>query len=126
MEDITDPIIVKQRMRNRIIEQFETISSDGFSKLGISKAISLWDFFVNEDMKHYISEPVFSLNEIKAIWNFDSIWESTNIEEIDDQFNPQTYSLYPEIETLVLAAQDSLEVFKVRGEMPEDENIFTH
>lgn len=126
MEENADPIIVKQRMRNHIIEQFETISNDGFSKLGISKAISLWDFFVNEDMKDYICEPVFSLNEIKAIWKFDSIWESTNIEGIDDQFNSQTYSLYPEIEALVLAAQDSLEVFKKRGEMPEDKNIFTH
>ena len=88
------------------------------------KSITLWDFLVHEDMKLSICEPVYSSEEIKAIWHFDAIWNSIDIEPFGDRFDFNSYKKHPKLKELIQAAQECLEILEKRGRMPEDKEIF--
>jgi len=133
---VTDKIsqtLLYQRIRNRIIEYFEATSSYE-EQLAYearvpmvfvpNEVINEWeDWFRREYLPDYV-EPIFSKEEQESLGNFDQIWLSV----VDDTPNP-----LPKLTDLIgtepwerlrVAAEEALNVFRVRGMFDEEREEF--
>ena len=123
--------IILRRIRNRIIETLELASSfeeqiEYEKKVPIAnvptEVINQWEDWVTypKEIEVYYPDPVFTANERQVIKEFHKVWESVS-EKTPDPL-PQLTELFesPYWNKLKEAAQIGLEVFMVRGKLPED------
>lgn len=133
MTDDVSPMVVTQRIRNRIIEYLEVASSfemqqDYQAKAAFvhvpSEMFNQWEDWVQSDKLDWFVEPVFSMAEQAAIRKFDATLRAVA---------GDTPSVLPELSDLIgtepwdrlrTAAEAALEVFQVRGKFDEQREVF--
>ena len=122
MNEISDTLL-KQRLRNRIIEVLETFSDQSYvEKLGTDEIIECWYDFVDDEKLSFYNEPIFTKNEINALNRFHYTLESLfkkvpSTWSIQDLLNNEPWS------KLKSASTDELQIFMERGLLNEDEEI---
>lgn len=131
MTDDVSPMVVTQRVRNRIIEYLELASSfdkqlDYQTKAVFvsvpSEMINQWEDWVRSNRPDWYVEPVFSIPEQAAIWKFQAIWSSVADDmhslELSDLVKTEPW------ERLRSGAEQALKVFEVRGRFDEEREVF--
>ena len=129
--DNPSPIVLAQRIRNRIIEYLAIASSYAEQReyersvplVNVpSEIICQWEDWVRN--LDWFSEPVFSPNEQKAIREFHAIWESVAddtpriMPPLSDLIGMETW------ERLRQGAESALKVFEGRGKFSEEREAF--
>lgn len=122
-------LIVIQRIRNRIIEYLELVSSFNVQSayqaavpyINVpNEVINQWEDSVSPNWRNYIAAPVFSPEEIIAIAQFYDVWDAVAAAAPDPLPPLQILLDTGEWQRLASAAAESLTVFHVRGRLPED------
>lgn len=124
--------LLLQRIRNRIIENLEILSSfdeqrDYAVRVPIVyvpyELISSWEDYVSEPRPSHFSDPVFSEAERNAIQAFHREW-NTAADALPNNYPPFEDVLEaPYWAQLRDAASIALKVFAVRGKLSEDVEI---
>ena len=119
-EDVSS-LLVKQRIRNRIIENLEFASSfDQIAKTGAFEAINMWEDFVTGESFDYFDEPVFSILEQDAIRQFHVVWEECASQTKDDIFDARALEEIACWKNLQTIAASAVAVFQKRGRFSND------
>ena len=125
MKEISDKLL-KQRLRNRIIEVLEITSSpEEQKKCGPEEVINLWEDFVDEEKILFYDEPVFSFEEINEIRRYHNTWNYVcdntpdRIKSIEDATKIDCWV------ELQKEAAIALQVFMRRGKFVEEYEITT-
>ncbi len=129
-ESITEQLL-HQRIRNRIIEYWEWVSSyeaqrdyQARAPVGVfipSEAINQWEDHVQPDWREYLGAPVFSKAECGALAFYEGAWKYVSDAMPDD---PLEELIGTKVwEQLREAAERARQVFAERGKMPEDKEI---
>lgn len=126
--DNPSPQVVKQRIRNRIIDwcewcvDFETCDYQDFAEL-----INFWNDWWDSDDIDYYGPPVFTLQESQALAavevEHDRLCEATKI--LDPLDFPRIYAL-KEWTSCKRAAQVALTLLMSRGRLSEEEDMADH
>lgn len=83
------------------------------------EVINQWEDWVQPDWREYITAPVFTQGEIGAIADFYSSWDSV-ASETPDPLPPLDVLIgTDEWQQLAQAAASALEVFQIRGRIPD-------
>jgi hypothetical protein len=127
--------VILQRIRNRIIEHLETLSSIDAQLEYAAKVpyvyvpyelINGWEDWVDSARPADFSAPVFTGPECDAIERFHLEWDAA-AEALPDDYPPLEEVLASSYwKSLQCAASSSLKVFKIRGRLPEDEEAAQH
>ena len=75
---MVDPIIISQRIRNRIIEYLEFVEVVNAEtwQLKTSDVVNLWEGYVYRPVSRSdFSTPTYTSNEVDALLAFDASWE---------------------------------------------------
>lgn len=114
MTEVSDTVL-KQRLRNRLIEALENFFDDeAVLVLGTDEIINIWyDYADNEQIAFY-DEPIFSLAELNQIKSFSNLLESSH-DSIPSSWRLREIETCLEWKTLALAARDAYDVFMNRG-----------
>lgn len=113
-----------QRIRNRIIELLEIMTS--FSeqeKLGADEVVNMWQDWVDDERLHNYIEPVFSTEEQCSLAKFNTTWQ-----EVTDRF-PQFMPGIADLRTnkdwlhMMHEANTTLQSFNLRGKLSEEIEI---
>jgi hypothetical protein len=125
--------VVEQRVRNSAIEYFELAASfesqqQYESDVPIAhvpyEVINQWqDNFPDDPRMDNDLPSVFSPDEVEAIRNFHSVWDSAAEALPDDYPALGAVQALPEWDRLRRAAASALDVFERRGRMPEDREV---
>ena len=134
MNERISPILLDQRIRNRIIEYLEIASSydqqlEYEANVPIARVpneiINLWEDSVRRGHLDEFAEPVYSPNEQAAIRRFHAVWDGV-AKDTPDQMPPLSKLIGTEPwERLRVAAQQALAVFRLRGKFNEDREQFS-
>ena len=122
MSEISDTLL-KQRLRNRIIEVLDAFSDEECVEIiGTGEIIEQWYDYVDEERLVFYDRPIFSNEELNALKRFHNLLENSN------QKVPETWSLNEllgnkEWESLVSTAKEELQIFQKRGRMDEEQEI---
>jgi hypothetical protein len=129
------PILLDQRIRNRIIECLEIASSyDEQLKYEANvpiahvpnEIINMWEDSVDRSRLDEFAEPVYSPNEQAAIRRFHAVWEGAT-KDTPDRMPPLSKLIGTEPwERLRVAAQQALAEFRLRGKFNEDREEFSN
>jgi hypothetical protein len=123
MQEISD-ILLKQRIRNRIIEVIEIIASyEAWEEFGGDEVINMWDDWVDDNrIGHYI-EPVFTKQEQECMAELQN--RVNQVVDHAPQFLPSISELKGNAywSSLVLSASKALAIFNQRGRMSEEIEI---
>ena len=115
--------LIKQRLRNRIIESLECFADQkAIETLGTSEIINGWYDLVEEEHISFFDQPVFCLEEINAIRRFHNLIESA-YQTIPSAWTTAKLNNSKEWAALVLAAKEELEIFAKRGRLDEEKEI---
>jgi hypothetical protein len=129
--DQPSPLVVEQRIRNRLIEYFEWASSFGEQRAYqdvapvpvAGEVFEQWDDWTPEPVTADSFGPVCSRDEVEAMLSYDSV-HARAIVETPHVWEPlETFQTLPIWEELRQAAADALTVFRRRGTFPEDHEI---
>ena len=126
MNDVSDTLL-KQRLRNRIIESLETfVDTSSVEKLGTDEIIELWYDFAGdadeEDRLGFFDEPVFSQGEIASLKDFCNLIDST-YKDVPTSCNYADLAENRAWKDLDAAAAKELEVFMIRGMLSEEHEV---
>ena len=131
--DNPSPMLVAQRIRNRLIEYFETTASYPMQQafqLNVpavhvpTEIINQWEDWVDTQRLDGFIEPVFSQAEQVALREFHEVWEGavkdtpTQMPELSDLIGKAPW------ERLRQAAEKALWVFNTRGKLNEEQDAF--
>lgn len=117
------------RIRNRIIEYLELAASHEEQTAYQTAAphihvpnevINRWEDWVRPDWQRYMTAPVFSLAEIEAIAAFHSSWDAVASATPDPLPSLGALTGTEQWQRLAKAATSALEVFQIRGYLPEN------
>jgi hypothetical protein len=127
-------MLLDQRIRNRIIEYLEMASSyDEQLRYEANVPIACvpneiingWEDSVHRGQLNEFSEPVYSRDEQVAIGRFHAVWDGV-AKDTPDQMPPLSELNGTEPwERLRVAAQQALDVFRMRGKFNEDREQFS-
>ena len=132
MSENISPILLAQRVRNRIIEALELSSSCEEQRTYQDKVplvhvphevINQWEDWVNPISVPGLVPPVFSQEEVAAITDFQAVWDDVcdkTPNPLPDLTTLQQSELWSRLRE---AARDSLAVFARRGRFPDDEPL---
>ena len=126
--------IVEQRIRNRVIEYFEMVSSLAAQQAYEEKGppfvnvpyeiINQWEDWIPNDPRSDIKPlSVFSPEEMAALGEYQGVWEKAADELPDDYPELLSVQSLPGWEQLTRSAGVASEVFGHRGRMPEDREV---
>ncbi len=122
MSEISDTLL-KQRLRNRIIESLDAFADEETVKvIGTDEIIEVWYDYMDDERQLFYDAPVFSPDEINAIKRFHNLLESTY------KMVPSTWKLEEikgckEWSALVSAAREERAMFMKRGLLDEEREI---
>ena len=123
MTSISDTLL-RQRIRNRLIEYFDT-SFEEIASLGAFEVINMWEDIVpNGWDEAFFMEPVFSPEEQEHIKRFCSTWGVTADATLDDIFCIAELEQALEWRTFLGKAKSALDCFMKRGKFAEDTDQF--
>tara|TARA_R110002051_G_scaffold207936_1_gene273782 strand:- start:814 stop:1185 length:372 start_codon:yes stop_codon:yes gene_type:complete len=112
--------LLQQRIRNRIIEYFDT-SFEEIAKWGAFETINMWEDVVPHGWdKDFFSEPVFSKEEQAHIKQFCSTLERTAEATPIDIFDVNTLLKSRDWSNFIHGARSAFEHFSERGKFSED------
>ncbi len=116
--------LLQQRIRNRIIENFESFTNPTWTnRLGTDEMIAMWFDFVQEnDTFAFFSEPVFTKKEQAYIKEFHYLLMSS-YDTIPSTWEHEALQNNNNWTKLVKAANEALDIFMSRGRFSEDEEI---
>lgn len=114
MNEISDTVL-KQRLRNRLIEALENFFDDkAIISLGTNEIMKIWyDYADNEQIAFY-DEPIFSSAELNQIKSFSSLLDFS-YESIPSSWQLREIESCLEWKTLASAARDAYDIFMKRG-----------
>ncbi|HSD16605.1 MAG TPA: hypothetical protein VLC71_05000 [Thermomonas sp.] len=124
---MTDDIVLR-RIRNQIISYLELAASKeeqieyqaAASHIHVpNEVINQWEDWVKPDWRDHMIAPVFTQDEIQAIADFYSAWESVASRTPDPLPRLDVLFGTKEWQKLAQAALSSLEVFQIRGHLPD-------
>ncbi|MEM9234368.1 MAG: hypothetical protein AAGA69_09055 [Pseudomonadota bacterium] len=116
--------LLQQRIRNRLIEYFDT-SFEEIASWGAFEIINMWeDIIPNGWDETFFVEPVFSPEEQGHIKRFISTWDLTADATPDDIFDIVELERSPQWRTFLSEAKSALDCFMKRGKFTEDAEQF--
>ncbi len=122
MSGISDTLL-KQRLRNRIIEALASFADEGaVGSEGTNEIIETWYDFVGGDRMAFYDSPVFSSEEINAITRFHSLLERS-YREIPATWKPEELADCKEWSVLTKSALSEHAIFMKRGLFDEEREI---
>jgi len=126
MSEAISETLIRQRVRNRLIEYFDFASSfENIARFGVFEFINRWNDWVDDDPNSpFFAEPVFSELEQAAIRRFHAIWDHCAEQQEEELFDAQALSELEHWCAFRLAAKSTLKLFEQRGRFPEDEEQF--
>ena len=128
--------VVEQRIRNRVIEYLELAASfehqlEYQERVPIarvpSEVINQWEDWAGEDPlegrdRHSVS--AYSPDELAAMRAFHAVWDrAADALQYERSWDVAFAQTLPEWDDMRRAAAAALEVFAVRGRMPEDHEV---
>ncbi|MBK6856020.1 MAG: hypothetical protein IPG97_05525 [Microthrixaceae bacterium] len=130
MTDQPSPLLVEQRIRNRIIEYLELVSSfqaqrsyDHAGSLADvpNEVINQWQDWVHCDPRQHDDHSlVYTANEIDALRSFHAAWESVTArlpQILPPLTECQSLTAWQDLRSAAVAAA---QIFAYRGNLPED------
>lgn len=123
MDEISDTLL-KQRLRNRIIEVLDMLSDsdDTIKKLGTDEAMECWFDFVDEEKIDFYDEPIFTGPEIMAIKELHQLI-GVSYDSVPSTWNPSDVALCESWAKIVAAANMAFNLFQKRGFLDEESEI---
>lgn len=122
LSDISDTLL-KQRLRNRIIEVLANYSDkESVELVGTVEIIEQWYDYVDEKKVLSYDQPVFSTDEINALRRFHNLLENS-CRKLPKTWSNTDLLSNMEWESLVASAIEALKEFRKRGMMSEDKEI---
>ncbi len=122
MSKISD-ILLKQRLRNRIIESLDAFADeDMVGVLGTGEIIEIWYDYMDDDRLSFYDSPVFSHDEVNAIKRFHNLLESA-YRKVPETWILEELACCNEWSALVTAAREEHIVFMARGLLDEEQEI---
>ena len=120
--------VVRQRIRNRIVEYLELASSfeaqrayQAAVQVPVpSEVINQWEDWVPRPGDPSFVQPVFSQAEQEAIASFHQVWEEVAAATPNPLPQLENVLVLPAWERLRRAAATALQAFMARGKLPED------
>lgn len=115
--------IVKQRVRNRMIEYFETASSFVHTaKFGAFETINQWEDYLDKRGSlegGFFQPPVLDNLELEAMKKFHHVWNRTADATHIDIFDSELLSGSADWKAFKDAASTCLQIFMIRGKFSE-------
>lgn len=131
-EDRPSRPVVEQRIRNRLIEYFDWVSSfeeqrrlqEEVPAVSVAGEVcNQWGDWVREPVTADSFGPVYSPDEVEAMLAYESVMARA-IDETTDVWDPlESFQALPIWEELRRAAAEALTVFLRRGTLPEDHEV---
>ena len=125
---MTDDMVLR-RIRNQIISYLKLAASQE-EQIAYQAAaphihvpnevINQWEDWVQPDWRDHMIAPVFTQDEIRAIADFYSAWDSVASVTPDPLPRLDVLCGTEEWDKLAQAALSSLEVFEIRGPLPDN------
>jgi hypothetical protein len=124
---MTDLVVIN-RIRNQIINYLALASSfdeQAEYQLAVphinvpNEIINQWEDWVQEDWRRYVTEPVFSKDEVVAVGKFYAAWDSVAAATPDPLPPLEALWASSEWQLLALSAKEALIVFQFRGPTPD-------
>ena len=116
--------LLQQRIRNRLIEFFDT-SFEDIAARGAFEVINIWEDFVPNGWDGaFFIEPVFSPEEQRCIKSFCSTWEITADATRNDIFSVSELERTPQWNKFLNDASSAFDCFMKRGKLSEDVEQF--
>lgn len=121
MSESVSEILLKQRIRNRLIEYFGIASSyDDIAKFGAYETIEMLEDWISSSDLTYFSEPVFSSEEQAELKNFYAAWETASDETKEDVFDSEILRKKHCWVSFREAAMSAQSIFLKRGHFSEE------
>ncbi|MBL4826134.1 MAG: hypothetical protein JKY66_00205 [Spongiibacteraceae bacterium] len=122
MSEISDTLL-KQRLRNRIIESLDAFADEEtVSAVGTDEIIEIWYDHMDDDSLSFYDAPVFSSEEINAVKRFHNLLEST-YKKVPGTWKLEELADCNEWSALVAAACEEHAIFMGRGLFDEEREI---
>lgn len=122
MPEISDTLL-KQRLRNRIIESLDAFADEEtVGVLGTDEIIEVWYDYMDDGRLSFYDSPVFSSEEVNAIKRFHNLLEST-YKKVPSTWKLEELASCSEWSALVAAASDEYDIFMERGPLDEEQEI---
>lgn len=120
----TSLTIIQQRIRNGIIDYFDTSFAE-IAKFGTFETLNSWEDYVPQNLGFsFFGAPVFSPQEQNEIRKFSNIWNKAAEETNEDIFDVSVLANNPLWIEFLRFAQQAYEVFSIRGKFSDDLEIF--
>ena len=125
MTDKISNTLLRQRVRNRLIEYFEWAASlETIAGFGAFETINAWEDWVASPDLSWFQEPVFSRQEKDAIATFYSVWDAAAEATEEDIFDAAKLSQQEAWIRFQQEAAGALKTFLERGRFSEEEEAF--
>lgn len=122
MPEISDTLL-KQRLRNRLIESLEAFADEEtIAAVGTGEIIEIWYDYMDDDRLGFYDEPVFSSEEVNAIKRFHNLLENT-YKRVPDTWKSEELEECGEWEHLVAVAREEHAIFLKRGLSNEESEV---
>ncbi len=122
--ELVSRTVVKQRIRNRLIEYFEFASTyEGLATFGVDEALELWVDWVSDGDLDYFDAPIFSPAEQTAIHDFNELMHKTFDSYLDDTSDVEFISKQPHWQAYASAAARAFKLFEQRGRFSEEKEV---
>jgi hypothetical protein len=121
------PTLVRQRIRNRLIEFLEAVSLyDRNSQFDLDELINIWDDWMRRPLvRETMPEPVFSIAEQDELLNVDQAVEQFSAATPQTIIDHASALNTREWKNLVATSRRALEVMGRRGRQSEETEIGT-
>lgn len=117
------PTLLKQRLRNRIIESLGMFAdAEAVCLVGTGEIINFWYDYVDDEWQSFYDLPVFSSEELHSIQYFHNLLESS-YKKVPSSWDLGKLSNNNEWSALVTAAREQYAIFLERGLFSEEEEI---
>lgn len=120
--------LINQRIRNRLFEYLEIVvaSESSSPSCGLNELISQWeDWILHPLSAESFQPPTFTAEESKALRKVDSAWNAFCKVTPKIIVDESATICLPEWITFVTMSRLALDVLKVRGKLPEDDESKT-
>ncbi len=122
MSEISNTLL-KQRLRNRIIESLDAFADEEtVGVVGTDEIIEIWYDYMDDDRLSFYDSPVFSSEEVNAIKRFHNLLEGS-YKKVPSTWKLGELSNCNEWSVLVTAAREEHAIFMERGLFDEEREI---
>jgi hypothetical protein len=121
--DVMDPLVLEQRIRNRLIEYVEWVveyQAESEPRLGMGELLNQWEDFITRPIcEANFPSPVFSADEIQSLKRLDDGWERLCSATPKHVIHDSEVFKMSEWEAFVACAAEAALTFHGRGKLPE-------